>query len=92
LAAIKNQYAGDRLQFEWSPMENDTPGLWLTCGGWHGHYHFAIEPANAGVDALDLAGGQKASRRCACIRFCVPANPASDWAVTEHPVFVNLAA
>jgi hypothetical protein len=74
LAAIKNQYAGDRLQFEWSPMENDTLGLWLTRGGWHGHHHFAIEPTNASADTLDLAAEQNH-------RGVVPASDAVTWQI-----------
>jgi hypothetical protein len=58
LAAIGNPVTGDRLEFEWNPAENDTLGLWLTRGGWHGHHHFALEPTNADSDALDLAAGQ----------------------------------
>jgi hypothetical protein len=56
--AIRNQKTGDRLQFEWNPGENDTLGLWLSRGGWHGHHHFSIEPANAGTDSLALAAEQ----------------------------------
>jgi galactose mutarotase-like enzyme len=74
LAAIKNQNTGDRLQFEWSPMENDTLGLWLTRGGWHGHHHFAIEPTNASADTLDLAAEQNH-------RGVVPASDAVTWQI-----------
>jgi hypothetical protein len=58
LAAIGNPATGERLEFEWSPEENDTLGLWLTRGGWHGHHHFAIEPTNADNDVLALAAEQ----------------------------------
>jgi hypothetical protein len=58
LAAIGNPATGERLEFGWSPEENDTLGLWLTRGGWHGHHHFAIEPTNADNDALALAAEQ----------------------------------
>ncbi|TAL07549.1 MAG: hypothetical protein EPO07_00035 [Verrucomicrobia bacterium] len=54
-AAIYNAETGDRLGFEWNPAENNTLGLWLTRGGWHGHEHFALEPMNADADALTLA-------------------------------------
>jgi len=57
-AAIGNRATGDRLEFEWSPAENDALGLWLTRGGWHDHHHFAIEPSNAGADALAMAAEQ----------------------------------
>ena len=57
-AGIGNPVTGERLEFEWSPEENDTLGLWLTRGGWHGHHHFAIEPTNADNDALALAAEQ----------------------------------
>jgi hypothetical protein len=54
-SAIRNEVKGDRLEFEWDPVENNTLGLWLTRGGWHGHHHFAIEPTNADDDVLALA-------------------------------------
>ncbi|MGH7977606.1 MAG: hypothetical protein ACREDS_09230 [Limisphaerales bacterium] len=54
-AAIGNTKTGERLEFEWQPDENCALGLWLTRGGWHGHHHFAIEPANGDDDALALA-------------------------------------
>jgi hypothetical protein len=59
--AIKNESAGDRLEFAWDPAENDTLGLWLTRGGWHGHHHFAIEPTNANDDSLVVAAGRQKS-------------------------------
>ena len=55
ITSIHNRRTDDRLQFEWSPSENNALGLWLTRGGWHGHHHFAIEPTNAGADALTEA-------------------------------------
>jgi len=54
-SAVTNQNSGDRLEFNWNPGENNTLGLWLTRGGWHGHHHFALEPMNADTDALPLA-------------------------------------
>jgi hypothetical protein len=61
-AGIHNQNTGDWLQFEWSPVENNTLGLWRSCGGWYGHDHFAIEPTNANGDSLDQAARQKRCR------------------------------
>jgi len=58
-AAIQNQATGDRLEFEWNPSENGTLGIWLTRGGWHGHHHFALEPANGEPDALTTAVQRK---------------------------------
>jgi hypothetical protein len=59
-AAIKNSSQGDGLQFTWDPAANNTLGLWLTRGGWHGHHHFAIEPTNADHDSLAIAAiGQR---------------------------------
>jgi len=58
-AGICNQETGDRLSFEWSPAENNTLGLWLNRGGWHGHDHFAIEPTNGAADRLDEVDGVK---------------------------------
>src|SRR5258705_1471060 len=56
LAAINNPETGDRLEFEWDPAQNNTLGLWLNRGGWHGHHHFALEPANGEPDVLTAAG------------------------------------
>ena len=57
-AAIHNPKTGDRLQIEWDPEENNTLGLWLTRGGWHGHHHFAIEPTNSDADDLPTAAAR----------------------------------
>ncbi len=56
-AALRNNIHGDRLQFTWDPAANNTLGLWLSRGGWHGHHHFAIEPTNADHDSLAVAAG-----------------------------------
>lgn len=54
-AGVCNRHTGDRLDFKWDPTQNDTLGLWLTRGGWHGHHHLALEPTNGAHDALALA-------------------------------------
>lgn len=59
-AAIHNRDTGDRLEFAWSPAQNNTLGVWLNRGGWHGHEHFALEPTNSDADTLTLA----AARNC----------------------------
>jgi Aldose 1-epimerase len=64
MAAIKNSVQGDWLQFTWDPDANNSLGLWLTRGGWHGHHHFAIEPTNANHDSLATAAGLQ---RCGVI-------------------------
>ncbi len=56
---VRNDVTGERFDFEWNASENNGLGLWLTRGGWHGHHHFAIEPTNAGADALTSAVGRK---------------------------------
>jgi hypothetical protein len=56
---VHNDVTGERFDFEWKAAENNGLGLWLTRGGWHGHHHFAIEPTNAGADALTSAIGRK---------------------------------
>ena len=58
-AAIKNEATGDRLEFVWDSLQNNSLGLWLTRGGWHGYHHFAIEPTNADHDCLATAAGRK---------------------------------
>ena len=58
-AAINNPDTGDRLEFAWDPAENNTLGLWLTRGGWHGHHHFAIEPTNSAGDTLTAAAERR---------------------------------
>lgn len=65
VAGIVNRQSGDRLAFEWSPAENDTLGLWITRGGWHGHHHLALEPTNADTDALTIAAERG---RCGVVR------------------------
>jgi Aldose 1-epimerase len=63
-AAIQNSTTGDALEFSWNPEQNPALGLWLTRGGWHGHHHFAIEPANGDHDSLAVAAGKD---RCGTI-------------------------
>jgi hypothetical protein len=63
-AAIVSAETGDRLELEWDPTENNTLGLWLTRGGWHGHHHFALEPTNSDADALTVAAGRE---RCGVV-------------------------
>jgi len=63
-AAINNPATGDRLEFEWDATENNTLGLWLNRGGWHGHHHFALEPSNGEPDLLTTAAQRK---RCGVI-------------------------
>jgi len=58
-AGVRNEVTGERFEFEWKAAENNGLGLWLTRGGWHGHHHFAIEPTNAGADALAEAASRK---------------------------------
>lgn len=58
LAAIHNATTNDRLEFAWSPAENNSLGIWLTRGGWHGHEHFALEPTNGNTDTLALAAAR----------------------------------
>ncbi len=57
-AVIKNDATGDRLEFVWDSLQNNSLGLWITRGGWHGHHHFAIEPSNADHDCLATASGR----------------------------------
>jgi hypothetical protein len=54
-AVITNEAQADRLEFVWNTAENNSLGLWLTRGGWHGHHHFAIEPTNSNDDSLAIA-------------------------------------
>jgi len=74
-ASICNTTSGDRLDLAWSPAENRALGLWLTRGGWHGHHHFALEPANGDADALSEAA---ARNRCGAIA----ANDSAAWRVS----------
>jgi galactose mutarotase-like enzyme len=57
-AVIKNDGTGDRLEFIWDSLQNNSLGLWITRGGWHGHHHFAVEPSNADHDCLVTASGR----------------------------------
>jgi hypothetical protein len=71
-AALKNGTTGDRLEFVWDSRQNNSLGLWITRGGWHGYHHFAIEPTNADHDCLATAAGRK---RCGKI----PGNDSVNW-------------
>jgi len=62
--AINNPETGDRFEFVWDAGENNTLGLWLNRGGWHGHHHFALEPANGEPDVLTAAAQHK---RCGAV-------------------------
>lgn len=75
-AAVKNEASGNRLAFIWDAAENNTLGLWLTRGGWHGHHHFAIEPMNAADDSLAVAvagnqGGRITGHGSVTWRICL---------------------
>jgi hypothetical protein len=76
-AAIKNNRHGDRLQFAWDATANNTLGLWLTRGGWHGHHHFAIEPTNADHDSLAVAARLQ---RCGV----VPGRASTTWQLSAR--------
>jgi hypothetical protein len=75
LAAVQNEVTGDRLEFQWSPSENNTLGLWHSRGGWHGHHQFAIEPSNGEPDSLALAGPKQ---RCGILE----AGTYAQWQIT----------
>ena len=64
-AGVFNSRTGDRLTFEWDTAECDTLGLWLTRGGWHGHHHLALEPANGAPDSLAIAASHP--NRCGLV-------------------------
>ena len=63
-AAVINGVTGDRLEFVWDSFQNNSLGLWITRGGWHGYHHFAIEPTNADHDSLATASKRK---RCGTV-------------------------
>ena len=64
-AGVFNSRTGDRLTFEWDTAECNTLGVWLTRGGWHGHHHLALEPANGAPDSLAVAASQW--KRCGLV-------------------------
>jgi hypothetical protein len=76
-AGIVNHETGDRLNFTWDTTQNDTLGLWLSCGGWHGHHHFAIEPSRGQPDDLASAADGE---------YCgtVPPHSSVAWQVSIH--------
>jgi hypothetical protein len=74
-AGVHNELSGDRLILEWEPAVNNTLGLWLTRGGWHGHHHLALEPTNGAPDPLSLAAEQK---HCGTI----PARGSVAWTIS----------
>ncbi|MDE3067284.1 MAG: hypothetical protein KGJ60_06995 [Verrucomicrobiota bacterium] len=57
-AEVFNSISQDRLALEWNAAECGTLGVWLTRGGWHGHHHLALEPANGAPDSLAIAAGE----------------------------------
>ena len=75
IAGVYNQHSGDRLSLAWNPAENNTLGLWLTRGGWHGHHHVAVEPTNGAPDQLAVA---VKNQRCGAIS----ALGSKTWSVT----------
>ena len=64
-AAIRNGHTNEHLTLTWDPEANPVLGLWLSRGGWHGHEHFAIEPANGADDCLARAWAQGGGRELA---------------------------
>lgn len=76
-ATVKNKVQGDSLRFAWDGAANNTLGLWLTRGGWHGHHHFALEPTNADHDSLAAAA---AAQRCGV----VAAGASAAWQLSVH--------
>lgn len=59
---VVNPATGDGLVFTWDTAAANTLGLWLTRGGWHGHHHLALEPANGAPDSLAAAVAE--GKRC----------------------------
>lgn len=51
-AEVLNVNSGDRLVVTWNAEDCPMLGIWLTRGGWNGHHHLALEPANGGHDSL----------------------------------------
>lgn len=74
-AGIVNSETGDRIELIWDAHRNNTLGLWLTRGGWHGHHHFAMEPTNGDNDALSVVASGK---ECGI----VPASGFKTWQVS----------
>jgi len=64
-AEIANVISGDRLILKWDATDCNMLGIWLTRGGWHGHHHLALEPANGDHDSLAVAAGEW--KRCGII-------------------------
>lgn len=64
-AGVLNNSSGDCLSFSWDSAECNTLGIWLTRGGWYGHHHLALEPANGATDALSVAAESKRCGRIA---------------------------
>jgi galactose mutarotase-like enzyme len=54
-AAVYNPARGERLSLHWDTAENPALGIWICTGIWNGYYQMALEPTNAGAEALDEA-------------------------------------
>lgn len=74
-AEIGNVISGDRLILAWEAADCPMLGIWLTRGGWHGHHHLALEPANGDHDSL----AEAAARRQGCGRL--PAGGEKKWRI-----------
>ena len=57
-AEIFNPVSDDSLIFDWDVTDCNTLGIWLTRGGWNGHHHVALEPANGAPDSLAVAAAK----------------------------------
>jgi len=54
-AALHHTDTGEALGFAWPSDTVPYLGVWVTEGGYGGHYHAALEPATAAMDRPDVA-------------------------------------
>ncbi|MCC6630291.1 MAG: hypothetical protein IT340_23155 [Chloroflexi bacterium] len=54
-AALHHTDTGEALGFAWTADTVPYLGIWVTEGGYGGHYHAALEPATAAMDRPDVA-------------------------------------
>jgi hypothetical protein len=70
--SIANANRAERISFEFDSSHITAVGLWLTCGGWNGYHHVAIEPTNAAADSLETAIQENLCR-------AIPAGGCVEW-------------
>lgn len=88
-AALHHTDTDEALGFAWPASTVPYLGVWVTEGGYNGHYHVALEPATGAMDRPDVA---RQWRRASYL----PANGHLEWyltlAVAQVPAVTGVTA